>query len=727
MNPSTLLISLDFETYSDVNLPKHGMYRYMESLDFQPLLACATTVKWGDLKNAALAGDPIPMFRHEPFRLNRGATHTDEAWRLRELLETPDSRLVATNAAFEMNALDALSIYPDPAKVMDTAVIARAFGLGGSLGMSAKQLGGVTAKMEEGFRLIRLFCVPQKNQSSPAWDSSLPEKHPEDWAEFTEYCYVDTEVPLQILGEIHRLAPTFDFEHSIKHWELTDTMNNEGWPVDMKLLNKMEEAVVADIQAMEAVLARDFNGLKIKSNKGMREQFEKWGINTTSFDALHVQKMLVALTNRIEQMPDDPRVANWRNAQRVLQIKQQIGSSSVAKLSKIRDLVSSNDDRLRGQYMHVGAGQTHRATGVGAQLQNIPKFDPIEGPAAEEDVQLLLRDQTYWSLAKVSRNLRLLFKPDSDDEVVVVGDLSSIESRGLAYQAGAQWKLDAFHQGKDMYKVLAAEIKKIDYDSVLPQDRSFGKVGELGCGYQAGAQALKDFAEKMGVILTLAEATAVVNDWRDVNPEVVQFWEDLQTMLLDTLSKGQGEFWSANKASNLRYVGRVIEMPQTLQELAPAGARSMIVEIQHWNPATAEATTVVQRVLHGCYLVGGQIRMFKKREAQTGPVWRDWYMDPKSKKKVPYSIYGGKLAGIFTQSFCREIFYWQMENLFRALHKSGLAKIIGQFHDEIVVETHVTREQDSKIMMHREMEKSPPWLHGFPMAAKIESAARYIK
>lgn len=43
--------------------------------------------------------------------------------------------------------------------------------------------------------------------------------------------------------------------------------------------------------------------------------------------------------------------------------------------------------------------------------------------------------------------------------------------------------------------------------------------------------------------------------------------------------------------------------------------------------------------------------------ARRGQLWESQYTDKKTKKREFFSIYGGKLAGILTQSFCRELFF----------------------------------------------------------------------
>src|SRR5690606_32660614 len=141
---------------------------------------------------------------------------------------------------------------------------------------------------------------------------------------------------------------------------------------------------------------------------------------------------------------------------------------------------------------------------------------------------------------KLAENIRQVFTSEHPDGRIIVGDFSSVESRGLAWLAGEQWKLDAYASGRDMYKVLASKIYNVYYDDVLKSQRQVGKVGELSCGYQAGAGAVNSFAENMGVEFSDGEATQLVKDWREANPHIVDLWERLDRLLNDALDSPTG-------------------------------------------------------------------------------------------------------------------------------------------------------------------------------------------
>jgi hypothetical protein len=304
-----------------------------------------------------------------------------------------------------------------------------------------------------------------------------------------------------------------------------------------------------------------------------------------------------------------------------------------------------------------------------------------------------------------------------------VGDFASVESRGLAYLAGAQWKLDAFRQGQDMYKVLAAKMFGVPYDAVTKPQRQTGKVGELACGYNAGGGAVKSFAEGMGVELEEAEAAKLVHDWRTVNLEIVDLWLKLDNML-HRIVEGISTHETMRLADELQLEVAASVTPDSLLKQHP-GARTVQLAVR--RPGGEH---MLLRYFHGCYLRGRDISYYKPSELKSGDLWRTHYVNPKTKQVEFYKIYGGKLAGILTQSFCREIFFACLAQVKTwADTYPDSVTLIGQFHDEIVLDwkpggrlTLAQAKQDFEVMM-----SDPGPLISFPLAAEIKHDYRYTK
>src|SRR5690606_8007773 len=142
-----------------------------------------------------------------------------------------------------------------------------------------------------------------------------------------------------------------------------------------------------------------------------------------------------------------------------------------------------------------------------------------------------------------------------------------------------------------------------------------------------------------------------------------------------------------------------------------------------------DGTPFVTRFVHGLYFKGDTLCYHKPAERLNGNLWVKSYRHPKTGRDTLYSIYGGKLAGIFTQSFCRELFFDSLMRLRHRLQTVPNARIVGQFHDEINIDWWPMEggktEQEVMDIMTECMSESP--IEGFPLVVDVKSAYRYIK
>jgi hypothetical protein len=143
-------------------------------------------------------------------------------------------------------------------------------------------------------------------------------------------------------------------------------------------------------------------------------------------------------------------------------------------------------------------------------------------------------------------------------------------------------------------------------------------------------------------------------------------------------------------------------------------------------------TVYLKRYFHGCYMRGRNICFYKPTKKKSGDVWVNHYKDPKTGEIRFYSIYGGKLAGILTQSMCREMFFTSLRKLHAALEFVPNVQIIGQFHDEIVLDwwldqaTHSLTLEQAELLLESKM-SDPDTLIGFPLEADVKHDYRYTK
>lgn len=700
------VIGLDFETYSAVDLPKHGLHRYVQHPTFRPLVAAVSVYDRAPLsKNMARSFDLVQ---------NQG-----DARELRnQLISLLDQNylIVAHNAGFEMNVLRAMSIEADPSWFIDSAAVARAMGYGSRLESAAPQMLGVD-KMEEGRDLIRLFSIPGKYQDeSEHFNPQVIKDNPKEWKMFQEYCFLDADLSAKIGLQGLTFIPGAEFEYN----RLTMSMNDNGWAVDLESVKNMQQRYFENLDDLENEFRVSTGAVELNLNS--YPQLKKWcadrGIKANSFDEKNVMRLLKAISKRMASPATDlEKYEDYQQVVDLLNTKQALGGSSLKKLQTILDTVG-DDGRLRDQYLHCGAGQTWRTSGRSVQMQNLKRLhNPI-------DMENLENPANFFSNDELSENLRQVFTATHKDGALIVGDFSSVESRGLAWLADDQQKLAAFYNGKDLYKVQAELIYGTPYDSVTSEQRQTGKVGELSCGYGAGPGAVKEFASNMGVEMSEAEAKELVHNWRDTNPHVVALWGLLDEMLQEAVFNGlNAQVRPVGTDMHLHFV--LVSAPASLRKQTQEELLSL--EILLTNKVSGDA--YLKRVFHGVHRRGRNVAFWKPSERKTGDLWRDRYIDPKTKQVRFYEIYGGKLSGILTQSLCREIFMGVALKVQRQLVAfNPNVTMVGQFHDELVLDWQPGGRTLPYVMedLHDLMTLAPG-LAGFPLDAEIKADYRYIK
>lgn len=688
------LTGLDFETYGAVSLPDHGLERYVDDSSFTPLIACTKD-------NYTQKRTRFELWNRKSVEALR--SHLRGKW------------VCAHNAGFEERVNRWIGDV-DVEGYIDSAVVARAMGAAGKLEAAAPQLLN-TGKLEDGWRLIKLFSIPSEEQLASGdrmFDPNLIVKHADDWKLFFTYCQIDADLSLELVTEGIRLG--FVTEEEIRYQNVTMKMNQLGWNVDIPTVEEMQRRYLENVEVEIAKFRGECNAeeLNLSSLKQLKEWCAERGIKAASFDEKNVAKLLARIEAKLDTM--SPTVAKYHeygDVARMLRAKQTLGGSSLKKLKVLLD-TTSKDGRLRDQYLHIGAGQTWRTTGRSVQMQNLKRL------GGEPDNMLELQDMdSEWDNEKLALNLRQVFTATDPNGFLIVGDFASVESRGLAWLANAHWKLDAYREGKDMYKVLAADMFSTQYDQVTKPQRQTGKVGELSCGYQAGGPAVQAFASNMGVQFTEAEAAQLVTNWRATNPEVVALW----WMLDETL---HGGFQNGSHKRSIGY-GFTVEVchgatPTSLLKQHPKGAQSLLVILRR-----ADGSEFMRRIFHGVYERGRSLCYYKPSERKTGDLWTNHFTDPKTKQVRFYSIYGGKLAGILTQSLCRQLFFSVLAEVSGwASHRENV-EVVGQFHDEIVLDWKpgTTSLDMTKLELNSMMTRCE--LTGFPLEADIKHDYRYTK
>lgn len=488
-------LSIDIETYSDVDLSKCGVYKYASSPAFEVLLF-GYAADGGDVRVVDLAcGEQIP----------------EEV--ISALSDTSVPKW-AFNAMFERVCLsNFLGEWLEPEGWHCTMVWASTLGLPRSLESVGAVLGLEKQKLTEGKDLIRYFCVPcRPTKANGGRTRNLPEHDPEKWERFKAYNLRDVETEMQIQERLSRFpVPDAIWEE----YQLDQEINDRGIGVDMELVR---QAIVMDARSRERLTAamRELTELE---NPNSVQQMKQWladqGMETDTLGKKAVAEL-------VKTAPEPLR--------EVLSLRQQLAKSSVKKYAAMENAVCA-DGRAHGMFQFYGANRTGRFSGRLIQLQNLPQNHM--GDLAE--ARALVRSGNYEALSMLyedipdtlSQLIRTAFVPQ-DGRKLIVADFSAIEARVLAWLAGEKWVLEVFEKGGDIYCETAARMFhcRVEKHGENAELRQKGKQATLSCGYGGSVGALK----AMGALeagMTEEELQPLVDSWRAANPNIVRFWWDV--------------------------------------------------------------------------------------------------------------------------------------------------------------------------------------------------------
>ena len=496
-------LSIDIETYSDVDLSKCGVYKYASSPAFEVLLF-GYAADGGDVRVVDLAcGEQIP----------------EEV--ISALADTSVTKW-AFNAMFERVCLsNFLGEWLEPEGWHCTMVWSATLGLPLSLESTGAALGLEKQKLTEGKDLIRYFCVPCKpTKANGGRMRNLPKHDREKWRRFKAYNLRDVETEMLI----QKRLSNFPVPDAIwEEYHLDQEINDRGIGVDMELVH---QAIAIDARSREWLTAamRELTELE---NPNSVQQMKQWladhGLETDTLGKKAVAEL-------IKTAPEPLR--------EVLSLRQQLAKSSVKKYTAMENAVCA-DSRAHGMFQFYGATRTGRFSGRLIQLQNLPQNHM--GDLAE--ARALVRSSNYEALSMLyedipdtlSQLIRTAFVPQ-DGRKFIVADFSAIEARVIAWFAVERWRLKVFEDGGDIYCASASQMFHVPVEKhgINGHLRQKGKIAELALGYGGSVGALKSMgALEMG--LAEEELQPLVDAWRGSNPMITQLWWDVDRAVKDCI------------------------------------------------------------------------------------------------------------------------------------------------------------------------------------------------
>lgn len=502
-------LSIDLETYSDQPLAKTGVYRYVESPDFEILLF-AYSVDGGPVQQIDLAcGEKIPS----------------------EVLSALEDETVtkwAFNANFERICLSRFLDYPtgdylEPDSWKCSMVWAAYMGLPLSLEGTGAVLGLEKQKLSEGKDLIKYFCQPcAPTKSNGQRTRNRPKHSPDKWLAFKRYNIRDVETEMSIQARLSK----YPVPNSVwEEYHLDQEINDRGVGLDMELVR---QAIQMDGRS-RSELTQAMKELTSLDNPNSVQQMKQWladnGVETDTLGKKAVAELLKTAPPQL---------------QKVLTLRQQLAKSSVKKYQAMETAVCA-DGRARGMFQFYGANRTGRWAGRIIQMQNLPQnhlHDLSEARslvrAGDFDALEMLYEDVPDTLSQL---IRTAFVPQ-ENRKFIVADFSAIEARVIAWLAGEKWRQDVFAEGKDIYCASASQMfgVPVEKHGVNGHLRQKGKIAELALGYGGSVGALKAMgALEMG--LSEDELPALVSAWRQSNPKIVQFWWAVDRAVMDAVNR----------------------------------------------------------------------------------------------------------------------------------------------------------------------------------------------
>lgn len=259
--------------------------------------------------------------------------------------------------------------------------------------------------------------------------------------------------------------------------------------------------------------------------------------------------------------------------------------------------------------------------------------------------------------------LKTAIKPP-EGYVLIDSDSSQIEARTVAWMAGQQDLVEAFSNGEDVYKFMAAAIYRKDLDDVTKEERFVGKTTILGAGYGMGAAKFQSQLKIFGVDVPLDECQRVINIYRQTYPAIPTLWRQAQTCVEAILTK---------QAVNFGVVDAVV----------------------------FDATE------NGFLLPSGLWQRYEGLQRVTDAEGKDQY-EYKTRKGF-VKIYGGKVVENLCQGVARCVIAEQMVKI------SKRYKVVLTVHDAVACIAPVEEAQEAQEYVEACMRWRPKWAAELPL------------
>lgn len=649
-------LSIDLETYSDVNLKKAGLYRYVQSPAFEILLF-AYSFDGAPTQVIDMAqGEKIPL-------------------EVIHALTDPQCLKHAYNAAFEWYCLSKyVGAQLPPSQWRDTMLHGLYAGYTAGLDATGRALGipEDKQKLATGKALIRYFCVPCKaTKANGGRTRNYPHHDPEKWELFKTYNGQDVVAEMEIERRLS-VFPVPDFVQ--KQWETDLLINARGVAVDMDFCEGALE-LGETIRTQLTDEAVQLSGLQ---NPNSVKQLARWLSAETGDDITTLRKETIK-----ELLGRD----NADHVQRMLEIRQELGKTSTKKYDAIEAAVC-DDGRVRGLLQFYGANRTGRWAGRLVQVQNLPRTytEPLEFARELVKGRKLDALRTVYGSPNdtLSQLIRTAFVA-APGNVLIDADFSAIEARVISWLADEEWRLEVFRTHGKIYEASASQMFGVPLERIKKGNpeyslRQRGKVAELALGYQGGVPAMRQMdTGKLLADLPDEEIKDIVDKWRNTNPKIRNLWYSFNDAAIRVIQNGGS---LRVRCCTFARECDCIRGTTCMTILLPSGRKLYYVE-----PAVGE-------------------------NRWGGPSIT--YMGVNDKNKWGrIETYGGKLVENVVQAIARDC----LAQAIGHLEAAGLP-VVFHIHDEVVIDTAAFDTNDAMLDKVVKIMSAPiPWAEGLPLGA----------
>lgn len=591
-----------------------------------------------------------------------------QAWA--DSIDWSETAVLAHNAQFDVTILS-WRYGVQPAFIFDTLSMARA--------LRGVEVGNSLAQLAQDFEL------PPKGQAVHSTDGMLDELPFEVETELAEYCKHDTFLCEEIFN---RLMPGFP-PKELKLIDITLKMYTRPLlELDKEMLAK---AIEDERNAREGLLQRlGVDEAALASNERFAKTLEALGVNPPTKISKTTGKAAYALAK------NDALFQALVNGDR----------EDVALLCEARLKVKSTSERTRAQrfldiasrgrlpvplsYFGAGTGRWTASKGSAINMQNL----------------------------KRGSFLRNAIMAPSGYELVV-GDLSQIEPRVLAWFTDNDALLNIFRSGADVYAQFGAAMFGIPgmTKETHPVERQSAKSALLGCGFQLGwasfaAQLLVGFLGAKPLRYTKDEAKVLGVTGEDVK----RFLE-----------------WEENAK-------KMEAIPHTCSEVELAihclAAKAIIDKYRVASQPVVEFWNLCQELIEYSLYRGKEYKhkciTFRKEEIvlpsgmavrypdlrqdkdeRGRPQWS--YADGKKRVK----LYAGKITNNIVQGTARCV---MTDGMLRAARRYPILMTV---HDEFCMMVPEKEAEEATAFLHTCMTTAPSWIEGIPLGSDVGHAKRY--